>query len=257
MIDTQIALLLGKLPLPSRDKFVETFGIAGAELGDSILSSCWHQYLLNGDKGSINGIHWAESTSNATLLNSTLRILSKNRWIIVTSVPKYRWSDIKINESKLLEYLTPDELMSVRKHKKFVKYMPTFDDTPSPTNLTRVNGKVRSTGLIRYGFAAAKDTQYYYDIETLRKYADPIAMNVVKGMSKCRELWTDMTSIEADYDAISIDIVNDLASTPQLMTIGNNTSDSRGRAIKSGLSKVANPIGYKDFRALLSIPVGY
>ena len=63
-----------------------------------------------------------------------------------------------------------------------------------------------------------------------------------------------MLTSEADYDVIAADIVHQLIEKPQIINIGDNVSDSRGRAIKRALSSVANPIGYKDFRALITIP---
>lgn len=247
-------LLAGKFELPSFDQFVEQWGIEYAQLAQKMMRSAWHAYLERDTKGRLSGIYWAEQFENAQVFNQILRVLSHNKWLVCTTVSKYHWSDFHINYDKLCEYLSPDELQHVRKVHKTDRYVPEFNATRSPAHLTSQNGVIRNTGLIRDGFARAKETQFGYDTEMLSKYQEAITLNVNKGMAKCRELRSSMTSTEADYDAISTDIVQKLIDQPDVYNIGNNISDSRGRAIKSGLSKVANPIGYKDFRALLVIP---
>lgn len=245
------SLLQGSIYLPDKDQLEVLLG-KDIDLTESMLKSAFANYIKN--KGSISTIHWITKFSSVKIFNIALKILSDNQWLIVHTIPERHWSEASINEDKLLQYLTPDELVHVRATKKFLQYIPrcTFK---TQTNLTRINGKIKYTGLERVGLAWAAQSQFYYDTEMLNRYKDTIILNTNKGMRKCRELMPNMVHDEASYDEISTDIVHSLSNKPILMTMEGNISDSRGRAIKGALSKVANPIGYKDFRALLTIPV--
>jgi hypothetical protein len=241
-------ILEGNLQLPNT-KIFEDLGVA--ELVKGMFANAWANYLKN--KGTVSSVRWIVEFPRVSTFNKVLEILSSNGWFYIDTTDKRHWSELYIPEDKLLNYVTPDELANVRATKKFYKYIPSckFKDDYS---LTRVNGKTKHTGLQRIGLAKAANTQFYYDVAMLRKYKQTIIANTNKGMRKCRELMPDMVHDIASYDEVSTEIVHNLAKEPVLMTMEGNTSDSRGRAIKGALRKVANPIGYKDFRALLTIP---
>ena len=244
-------LLTGDIELPSWDLFETHFGEDYANLAESMIKSLLNHYIKN--KGTTSTLYWAERFSNPKVFNQILKIMSDNQWIVVSTIPERHWSEIAINEDKLLEYLSPDELVNVRKQFKFAKYIPCFN-IKDRSNLVKQGKSIKQTGLVREGLAKSANTQFYYDTEMLARYADTIITNTNKGMRKCRELMPDMVHDEASYDEIATGIVNNLVKQPFLMTMEGNISDSRGRAIKGALKKVANPIGYKDFRALLTIP---
>lgn len=245
------ALLQGHIYLPDYDSIQSILG-TDTDTTQNMLEAAWSNYIKN--KGTISSTYWIEKFNTVKAFNTALKILSDNNWLIVSTTPDRHWSEISINENKLLQYLSPDELVHVRSTKKFLQYIPACKFKTS-TNLTRINGKIRNTGLQRIGLAKSAQTQFYYDIDMLNKYQDTIIANTNKGMRKCRELIPNMVHDEASYDEVSTLIVQELSKTPVLMTMEGNVSDSRGRAIKGALSKVANPIGYKDFRALLTIPI--
>ena len=244
-------LLQGKIDLKSYDKFVDTYGIEDSMTTRRMIKALWSNYIKNGDTTS--SIYWAEQFSSPKILNNILSQLDYSGWINVSTVTERHWSEISINEDKLLTYLSSDELMEVRKTKKFKQYVPEHK-LSTKVNMTKVNRTYKDTGLIRIGLAMAANTEFYYDCALLNKYKKEIILNTNKGMRKCRELLPDMVHDSASYDEIAVDVVEGLAKEPMLMTMEGNTSDSRGRSIKGALSKVANPIGYKDFRALLTIP---
>ena len=244
-------LLTGDIELPSWDLFETHFGEEYADLAEAMLRSLFNHYIKN--KGTTSTLYWAERFENPKVFNQILKIMSDNQWIVVHTIPERHWSEMSINEDKLLTYLSSDELVTMRKERKFLKYIPCFNIKDRVT-LVKQGKFIKQTGLIREGLAKSANTQFYYDTEMLARYADTIITNTNKGMSKCRELMPDMVHDEASYDEISTDIVNNLIKQPFLMTMEGNISDSRGRAIKGALKKVANPIGYKDFRALLTIP---
>jgi Flp pilus assembly protein TadB len=92
-------------------------------------------------------------------------------------------------------------------------------------------------------------------MEMLAKYESAVVKNLTKSMDKIRNMYPEMKSTVSSYDEVSAGIYewhkdNEL----EVFTTGNSINDSRGRAISSALSKVANPISQKDFRACLIIP---
>jgi len=90
----------------------------------------------------------------------------------------------------------------------------------------------------------------------LTKYFDSIVLNTTKSI---RALEKDLVIPEdgSDYKSISTSIVEFHMYPPEYrMTMGDSLTDSRGRAICSSLSKVFNPIGYKDARSHLVHPEG-
>ena len=247
-------LLNGKMVLPNKDQFVGYFGTEVAELTEQMLKAAWHSYVMS--KGSISMLHWMKKFKDAKVFNTVLKTLSDGGWLTVSSSSVRKWSEAWLNESKLLEYLTPDELEGIREVKKFDLYIAKVDlDNDGKVDLVRQRGKVKTTGLTREGFAKSSRTQYYYDSSKLNEYKDLVIRNTTKGMVKVRAKHEQMKSTSADYDCISVDIVNHIADKAPLMDLGESYIDTRGRAIKGALSNVANPIGYKDFRALLTIPV--
>lgn len=244
-------ILDGTIELPNFDIFATKFGKATAEVAEKMFRASWSSYLYN--KGSINLTYWAEQFPNVKGFNQVLKVLSTNGWFEAHSIPKRNWAEAFLCEDKLLQYVTPDELAHVRAMKKFAKYMPTMKQS-TVKGLTRQNGKTRYTGLVRYGMKASAGTIFSYDVDMLAKYKEAIIANTTKGMRKVRDMYPEMQSDEASYDAVSAHVVQELIDSNGEYTMGNNYCDSRGRAIKEALSKVANPVGYKDFRTLLVIP---
>jgi hypothetical protein len=215
-------------------------------------NALWSNYLKG--KKTINLTYWIEEFPCTARFNGALRSLTNKGWIVTQALPARNWSDAILCGSKLLEFVSVQELVTIRATKKFNKYLPIFDKAIEP-NLAKVNGKVVKNGLVREGFVKSSNTQYYFDTAYLSKYEEAIVANVTKGMSKCRKEYPNMTSDEASYDAVAEGVVKHIVGSPEIYTLGKSYLDSRGRAIHEGLSKVCNPIGFKDFRALLTIPI--
>lgn len=236
------------LGLPSYEKFLDGIGIPYTKLAAKMFKALWFQYLK--DKGAISGVYWSERFSNPSVFNTVLISLSKAGWIKSHSIPARNWSEIQLNEDKLLQYVSEDELTSVRAHNKFKKYI--LENTPSiKSTATRVNGCTKDTGLVREGFMAAGNSAFSYDTEYLEMYAPVIQQNLTKSMDKIAEIYPEMRHDRATYDTISIEIMDYHIHHNGTYTRGNNYNDSRGRAISSSLGKVFNPIGFKDARALI------
>lgn len=244
----------GKLTLPYRTQIAKAFGEDIAELSTRMFEAMWHHYLLN--KGSISLPYWSQKFANAKIFNLILRELSTTGWIICETIPSRNWSEAKLNEDKLLEFVSMKQLEAIRAYHKFNKYMlsQANDDINIKDNLTRINGKVRNTGLKRPGFAKSAKTQFQFDTATIAEYYDIIVEEVNKGMHKVRQLYPEMRTDSASYDSISTTIVNNIIANNYTYSSGQFHSDSRGRNIAGMLDKVFNPIGFKVARACLLIP---
>lgn len=245
-------ILKGILELPAKEQFYSNF--TRANIAERMFISMWHAYLHS--KASVNLTYWAQEFTHPVEFNLVLKILSDGNWIVSHSIPARNWAEAELNEDKLLEFVSIEELDQVRATYKFAKYTPCFMPSKHAT-LTRMNGKVKRTGLVRYGLKASASSPFEYDTAYLTKYQEAIVTNTTKGMQKVRERFPEMQSDSASYDTVSTAIVNHLLEYPSTYTMGSNYSDPRGRSVKEGLSKVFNPIGYKDARALLVIPKEY
>ena len=253
-MDIRSQILSGSLSLPSQTSFEAHFGTTHTETVVRMFKSAWSAYLLN--KGVINLTYWAKQFNSVEVFNKVLKQLCDNNWLVTHAIKERNWAEAELPESKLLTYVSPDELNLVRATNKFNKYVPEFVESKFD-NLTKSNGDIKNTGLVRLGFKASSATPFQYDTDKLLDNVEAVIKNVNKGMGKVRHMFKDMKSDSASYDAVATDIVHKLITSPSTYTMGSNFSDSRGRAIKEGLSKVANPIGYKDFRSLLIIPEEY
>lgn len=215
----------------------------------SFWRAVWQNYLADDDT---NGLYWY-SELGAKVFNDIVRRLCYHGWIISHSLTGRKWASIELNTDKLMEYVTPDELESVKAQRKYDKYLLECNESRAST-LVRQNGKTKRTGIVRKGFRDSGNTQFGYHMDALNKYEDYVKLNLTKSMDKIRQDYPEMRSTEASYDNVSVGIYdwhND--NKHEVFTTGDSISDSRGRAISQALKKVANPISSKDFRAALII----
>lgn len=247
----RLQLLEGNIDLPNISKFITAIGKHHTETAEHMFKAMWYNYLKN--KGSISLTYWADKFNNPAVFNTILMALSNAGWIISHSIPARNWAEAELNEDKLLKYLTVAELESVRAYYKHRKYT-LKDEESTKSSLTRLNGKIRRTGLIRQGFMEAGNTRFKFDKSYMTKYAQPIQLNLTKSMDKIAELWPELRHDKASYDTISIEMLEYYLNSNEEFTRGNNVNDSRGRAISGCLDKIGNPISSKDMRSLIVIP---
>lgn len=209
----------------------------------------WANYVRN--KGTTSLVYWMEQFSDPMMFNGVLFTLQDLVKTVV--IPERNWAEVQLDEEALERRFGVEALIEFRKDNKLSKYTPEFKESRR-ANLTKTMDGFKKTGLLRKGFAAAANTQFYYDVGMLQEHKEAVIRETNKGMRKMRDRMPEMPMDEASYDAVATRIVEQLAEEPELMTMEGNVSDSRGRAIKGALRKVANPIGYKCFRALLTIP---
>ncbi len=216
-------------------------------------NSLFNNYIKN-PKYQLAIPYWSDMFDKEINFRTTMLALAKGGWINSTCNYSASWGQVQLNEDKLLNYCTMEELEDMRATKKYAKYA--LDDSDSVLAAkTKLGKDLVNTGLERGGFAKAGNSQFGFDTTLISKYKDPICKNFVKGMTKVREQYPEMGTTKASYDTVSEGIVEFYEGNPEeIYTTGNSFNDSRGRAISSCLRKVGNPIGYKDMRALLVIP---
>lgn len=243
-------ILNGNLTLPGASTIEAKLGEDTLAKAESLWSALWHNFLNH--ESPINSTYWYEQWDDPKSFNLIIMSLCKSGWLISTAIPERNWAEMQLNRDHLLSFVTESELLEVRSQYKFQQYRPRATRS-TKSDLVRLNGKLDRTGLVRTGFMKAGNTRYSYDLDILVKYQEAIQLNLTKSMSKIRDMHPQMKASIADYDEISVDILNYLVGEQPTMTRGNCVADSRGRAISSSLSKVANPISCKDFRALLTM----
>lgn len=243
----RLDILNGMLPFPGKvilDKY--------PDLEERILAmweAVWQNYLSNNDT---NGLYWYAQLGPKAY-NDVIRRLCHHNWVISHSLTGRKWASIELNTDKLMEFLTPDEIESVKAKCKYKKYLLECKHSKAST-LVKQNGKTKRTGLVRKGFRDAGNTQFGYDMETLNKYEKAVKLNLTKSMDKIRQAYPEMHTAESSYDVVSVGIYDwHNGNKSEVFTTGNSISDSRGRAISNALCKVFNPISSKDARSALLI----
>ena len=197
----------------------------------------WYNFLK---EKSCSTTVWYDRFEDKILFNVLLMHLSKAGWITSTVDGDYAF--ITLNESKLLKWITKEELINVKFKHKFLKYR--LQKTKSVlSNIVQINGKHVPTGLIREGFMKAGNNTFTYDTKYLKKYIDYIAKNVKKGLTSSTK---DIT-----YQEIIDELLGYYAVDGTEYTLGNCIIDSRGRSIFQCSKKIFNPVSHKDARALL------
>ena len=244
-------LLEGRLHVPSYEVIAQQLSPDTALLTQHMFQALWHNYLK--DKGSISLVYWYDKFNNPEHFNAVLKALADANWIVTHSIPARNWAEASLNESKLLEYVSPDELQSIRAFHKFNKYKLDVD-TASCNDKVRLNGRTKRTGLVREGFRMASNVKYSYDIDALERHREAIQLNLTKSMDKIAQMYPSMKHDQASYDTISCAILDYHINYDSQFSNGQNYIDSRGRNIQGNLNKIANYVSSKDFRASLVIP---
>jgi len=240
-------ILAGKLDYPG-SKLLELYPESVNEI-HRFWKAIWFNYLNDNDT---NGIHWY-GILGIKLYNDMVKRLSYHGWVTSHALTGRKWVSIEINEDKLLEYVTPDELQEVKAKYKYTKYTLDFS-VATKSDSVRQNGRTKKTGLVRKGFRDAGNTQFGYDMEALSEFEEAVKLNLTKSMDKIRHIYPEMKSSTSSYDNVSVGIFDyHKENELEVFTTGDNINDSRGRAISNCLSKVFNPIGSKDARASLVI----
>lgn len=245
-MNSRESILEGSLELPKQ--IVELSGSEYASEMEDMFQSIWYNYLKN--KGSVSAVYWSDRFNNPVVFNKFVMHLSKAGWINSIVEPKRNWAEIRFNESKLDKWVSSKEVLKIREQKKFLKYQLT-DKADTTSNKVKTANGIRSTGLVREGFAKASTVKFKYDTALLKKYREAIELNLTKSM-RMLKLEYGVFNDTVDYSSVSKSILEYHMNNPDKeFCLGGNISDSRGRAIYKALGKVFNPVSFKDARALL------
>jgi len=250
----RMEILEGKLTMPSISKLKKVYGKEVCNELQNMFSAIWYQYLIKGQKGTISLPYWAKRVNHPKAMNIALKLLSEANWIVSKSIPGNNWGECHIQESKILEFVTEQELASVRKFHKFDKYLLRTEPEATKNNLVQINGKTKKTGLVREGFRKSGNTIFEFDTDTMFEYRDQVIALVNKSIDKMTERFPQIRDDMANYGNIGKEIVEHYLYNPGQYSAGQNTIDSRGRNISGMLNKIGNPIGFKIMRSLMIIP---
>ena len=205
---------------------------------DEFWANIWHNFLK---EKSSDTITWFTKFNNKDFFNRLLMHLSKAGWI-TSDISGSNYAFIVLNDSKLLKWVSKEELTNVKFRYKFIKYR--LQKTKSTlSDIVQINGKHIPTGLVREGFMKAGNNVFTYDTKYLTKYVHAIAKNIKKGLVASTK---DIT-----YQEIIDELLNYYSVDGTEYTLGNCYIDSRGRSIFQCSKKVFNPVSCKDARALL------
>lgn len=253
-IDRRTELFNGKYSMPRIKNMQSKDPRAYKEL-QHMFEAMWRTYLIKGAKGSISLPYWAQKIKSPKLMNITLQILSEAGYIIISTKPNQNWSEAKLNKDKLLEWITKEELASIRKQFKWNKYLLTNIEVDEKcANLTSTKGVVSDTGLYRPGFAKTGKTEFSFDIPTMKLYYSEVIKLVNYGIEKTLIKYPILRDDLANYGNIGKEVIDSYMLDSSIYNSGNRTSDPRGRNIAGYLNKIGNPVGYKIMRSLLVIP---
>jgi hypothetical protein len=254
-------ILAGKLTLPTIQKLDSITTELQYKSIVKMFEAMFQTYMIKGSRPNarptISLPYYAKLIKNPKAMNLVLKVLSKAGWISVSTRPNNNWAEAFINVDKLLGYVTQEELDSTRLHNKFLKYKLTFTDSNKDfgTNSTKTNGKVSNTGIYRNGFAKEGAVPFQYDTIAMHKHRAGVTCLINKGIEETIKEYPSVLIDHANYKEVGTDIVKSLIGEESTYNSGPRTSDPRGRNNAGYLSKVANPVGYKVMRSLLTIPV--
>lgn len=240
-------MLTGVLDIPQQ---LVDLAQANPKQCKKLFQSLWNNYLSS--KSGTSVPFWADQFTSKKAFTKLTMHLSKSKWANIVMDSKRNWGEITMNEEKLLEYVSEDELKEIRMKYKMRKYTPRFSESTN-SNSTKQGNLRKDTGLVREGFAKAGNTMYQYDVHTIDANRKVIELNLTKSMDKLG-LKYDAFKDNLNYADISKNVLEFILDNPtEVYTTGNSTNDSRGRAISDVLRQVFNPISNKDARACMII----
>lgn len=254
MIAKQI--LVGRLQMPNIHDMVGVYGSSVYKQIESMFKAMWDAYLTKGPDTPVSLPYWAKRINHPKAMNQALKILSDHNWITVSTRPNNNWSEAYINESKLLTYVSKQQLDQVRMYNKFNKYKLEFHklDQDFGANKMKINGKIYTVPKACNGFAKAGKVPFQYDTVSLLNNFGTVLTEVNKGIENMIVEYPAIIEDHANYREIGTTILESLIYEEGTYNAGPRTSDPRHRNNAGYLNKVANPVGFKVMRGLLTIP---
>ena len=238
-------ILEGTIELP--EQILELVG-KEEELAKEMFQAIWYNYLKN--KNPTNSTYWYDRFEDPKVFNQYVMHLSKSGWITSIVKPKRNWAEFHFNATKLDNYISKEEVEVIRYVQKFQKYVMTDEEHYNEdANLTKTSKGITDVGLVREGFQKSSHHNFKLDTDVMIKYRNGIVRNVIKGI-ETMNLDLDI----AEYSNVAEGVIDAyIKHSNSSYCMNGSISDSRGRNIFKGLSKIFNPVGFKDARALLIV----
>ena len=220
---------------------------------DHILNAMeWH--WVNGNS-PMSTPYWADKVGHQNLDNFIYG-LSQAGWVVSKANARAKWGEFYLNQAKIDRYFTQAEQTAYKTKARVAKYSMrhTVNETP---DLVKTADGIKSTGLVRKGFAKCSNQYFQLDVAPLAKYYDAILANLTKSMDKIMVKYPTIKQDSTNYAVISKELLDHyIFHEGTFYNLEGNISDSRGRAIYNGIRRVGNPISNKDFRSCLVVPNG-
>lgn len=258
-------IMAGRLKMPNIHDMKTVYGLEVYKQLEGMFNAMWEAYLIKGQRKLANGSmtntislpYWAKRIKHPVAMNQALQLLSDHNWITVSTRPNNNWSEAGLNESKLLTYVTQTQLDRVRMYNKFNKYKLEFHnhDQDFGINKMKINGKVHTVKHSCNGFAKAGKVPFQYDTNSIFANFDTVLSEVNKGIENMIETYPAIIDDHANYREIGKEVLESLMYDNGTYNSGPRTSDPRHRNNAGYLNKIANPVGFKVMRGLLTIPV--
>ena len=173
---------------------------------------------------------------------------------LATTTVSRNFNNISFN----LHLLDKDLLEDFRNLEKIKQYSLRLDETIYPDNLTKVNGKLINTGLVRKGFAKVAKQPFQLDTSLLEEFRRPVLQNAVKSITKSVEngkIKGKFFDDEANYMSMAGILLDHYIANPDdTYNMERNNGESRGRSNLLAQKRIGNPVTYKDFRASIKVP---
>lgn len=255
MIRKQI--LAGQLEMPNINDMKGIYGIEVYKQIKAMFSAMWYAYLAKGKDSATSLPYWAKKIKQPKAMNQALKLLSDTNWITVSTRPNNNWSEAYLNEAKLLTYVSKQQLDHVRMYNKFNKYKLELHNLEQDfgSNKMKINGKVHTVKHSCTGFAKAGKVPFQYDTKVLSKNFDTVLTEVNKGIENMIERYPSIIDDHTNYREIGTEVLQALMYEEGTYNAGPRTSDPRHRNNAGYLNKIANPVGFKVMRGLLTIPI--
>lgn len=249
-------IMTGNLTMPKINDMAGVYGTEVYKQIEGMFSAMGNAYLTKGADTPISLPYWAKRIKHPIAMNQTLKLLSDNNWITVSTRPNNNWSEAFLNESKLLEYVSKDHLDHIRMYNKYNKYKLKFHelDQDFGANKIKCNGTIRTSTKSCNGFAKAGKVPFQFDTTAMSKSHDVVLREVNKGIENMIEQYPQIINDHANYLEIGTEVVDSLIYEEGTYNAGPRTSDPRHRDNAGYLNKIANPVGFKVMRGLLTIP---
>ena len=200
----------------------------------------WHSFLR---ESHLSTEVYMDKFNDNNVFNALLQLLSEYGWII--SEVESNYGSIKLQEDKILKWISQEELKEVRMKYRVKKYKLRSKDK-YVDNLVKIQGKLETTGLVREGFATIMNNKFSYDLELMELHLEEIANNLLKGLTEDNK--------QVSYEEITFELLGLIGESSSSYCVERNISDSRGRAIFQCQKRIANPVSSKDMRALMVMP---